>query len=453
MEQHQREMQEQARLQEERLKNEREIEQILYEERKRDEEARMAKPIDSLTDRRARITFKKEFNGNRMEDVRKWLTRVEEATPSPLWSDNARIDYAKSLMGDAVYDWFKKRELEDDDMDWKQVRNLMIRRWDKSKTNAFLELRKAKQGDNEFTDNFIARLERLMIQADVEDDQAKVQLLLNGLKERYSAPALRRLDVVTYDDLCRQVIREEEVQRLERREIGRDHDRSRRYNRPESRDKYKNSYNDQYNRDYNQDRYEDRIYNRNSERDNESERPHYNEYNDRDRQRYNDQRIQDRDSNQDRQYRDTQQPRMDGNHRSGNDRTNNSNTTTRRVNTIAAHHQLLVVDVKINNSIQRAMVDSGSSHNVISMTKARELSLLLKESPSSMIVANGNNEPTKWITEEVILSIMGKRYKTQFIVMDNLSNEIILGIPFLTTMSPIIDWKTKTLSWREVNTC
>ena len=103
-----------------------------------------------------------------------------------------------------------------------------------------------------------------------------------------------------------------------------------------------------------------------------------------------------------------------------------------------------------------ALLDSGSQANYISgraMLRAG-LKPQSKEIPYPLHVANGEEMPQgSRITHEVTtrINIQGDQRKQTLDVFGLAAHDIILGLPWLRENNPVIDWATRTLSWRNRN--
>ena len=96
----------------------------------------------------------------------------------------------------------------------------------------------------------------------------------------------------------------------------------------------------------------------------------------------------------------------------------------------------ILITLAVNNSkvTFTAMIDSGADHSVIKdgifPTKYYE--------PTNEKLVTANNSPLKVMGKLTRITICNEKiyFKHQFIIVDNLNTDVILGIPFLTQIYP-----------------
>ena len=103
----------------------------------------------------------------------------------------------------------------------------------------------------------------------------------------------------------------------------------------------------------------------------------------------------------------------------------------------------LIQDSRVLNTT--ALVDSGAALNFVRRSLVERGSFLLKPC-GSFSVHLADNSDSK-ITEEMNVAIDsdGVTCETQLYVMDSMTYPVILGIPWLSSVNPRIDWKHRTI--------
>src|SRR5215207_7177786 len=116
--------------------------------------------------------------------------------------------------------------------------------------------------------------------------------------------------------------------------------------------------------------------------------------------------------------------------------------------------ELIKLTVKLEGTIMKALLDSGSQANYISPQAIERAGLLQwkKEDPYPLHVANGepmpNNDTIKYETRNTSLIVQEHREEIDLDVLEMATHDLILGLPWLRKHNPRIDWIAKRLSLR-----
>ena len=120
-------------------------------------------------------------------------------------------------------------------------------------------------------------------------------------------------------------------------------------------------------------------------------------------------------------------------------------------------NDVLTIETLIGNEKITTLMDTGASRNYISKSMVEDLlykgiDVQLKVLPNSIRVKVANNS-TLDVTHEGTLSLsIDKRIiKTNFVIMDSLLYELILGYEFCRANNVIIDLHQSTISFSETN--
>ncbi|XP_068639426.1 uncharacterized protein [Aristolochia californica] len=96
------------------------------------------------------------------------------------------------------------------------------------------------------------------------------------------------------------------------------------------------------------------------------------------------------------------------------------------------------------------LVDSGSTHNVFSLTAAQHLQLqILPHQTATVSVANAEKVPSYGISKAVTFSIGSTLFHAEFFVIPLAGFDMVLGIKWLQTLGPIM-WDFSALTMRFV---
>ena len=125
--------------------------------------------------------------------------------------------------------------------------------------------------------------------------------------------------------------------------------------------------------------------------------------------------------------------------------------------TIDDESNLIIVQLRMAKSdgILRALVDSGASNNFVRAQALRRIPpecITQKESaPSTLLVrlATGSTVQVKKRVVTIRYTLQGRKLNDDFIVL-NLDDkfDVILGMPWLASQHPTVDWSTRTLDLR-----
>ncbi|XP_068641881.1 uncharacterized protein [Aristolochia californica] len=102
----------------------------------------------------------------------------------------------------------------------------------------------------------------------------------------------------------------------------------------------------------------------------------------------------------------------------------------------------------INRELVR-LVDSGSTHNFLSLTAAQHLQLQIHpRSTATVSVAKGEKVPSYGISKAVTISIASTSFNAEFFVIPLAGFDMVLGIKWLQTLGPILlDFSFLTMSF------
>jgi predicted aspartyl protease len=114
-------------------------------------------------------------------------------------------------------------------------------------------------------------------------------------------------------------------------------------------------------------------------------------------------------------------------------------------------NRLLFLPASVQQFEFECLVDSGATHNYLSLAAAQEIGLeLLEEKGLSVKMANKRKVKCAGIVKDVQL-VLGKEYPCEddFVVVPGLGHDIILGRPWLHDHNPKINWKTGVISLKK----
>ncbi|XP_068639396.1 uncharacterized protein [Aristolochia californica] len=92
----------------------------------------------------------------------------------------------------------------------------------------------------------------------------------------------------------------------------------------------------------------------------------------------------------------------------------------------------------VNEEPLLSLVDSGSTHNLLSFTAAKFLKLPIQLWPvASVFVANGEKVPSYGINKEVRFTIDNHQFSVEFFIIPLAGFDMVLGVKWLQTLGPI----------------
>ncbi|KAI5753968.1 hypothetical protein M8J77_004729 [Diaphorina citri] len=105
------------------------------------------------------------------------------------------------------------------------------------------------------------------------------------------------------------------------------------------------------------------------------------------------------------------------------------------------------INITLEGNLLTALLDSGSFKNFIpkSLLSAEQLKRLYPSQYSKACLANGSSQMKIIGFVDISLEIGSMKFYSKFAVVDNLSEQVILGKPFLKNTASIIDFQTNCL--------
>ena len=128
--------------------------------------------------------------------------------------------------------------------------------------------------------------------------------------------------------------------------------------------------------------------------------------------------------------------------------------------TVTRNNGHLTTTIQLNGHKVTAMVDSGAMGIYISPGTVNKLGLPYqkKEHPYSLATVDGkpiNYEGgrVRFETAQLEMTIGGRTENVRFDVTNTGRHQVVLGLPWLQTSNPIIDWATDQLWWNNTQSC
>lgn len=116
----------------------------------------------------------------------------------------------------------------------------------------------------------------------------------------------------------------------------------------------------------------------------------------------------------------------------------------------------ILVDIEIEGNRLTAMVDCGAQENYISPTviNRHQLPWVRKEETYKIVNVEGtqfeyNNGIVDTETDHLTTRIHGKNFNITYDVVRIDNHDAILGLPWLRSVNPLIDWYTGRIEWRD----
>ena len=108
---------------------------------------------------------------------------------------------------------------------------------------------------------------------------------------------------------------------------------------------------------------------------------------------------------------------------------------------------LIQVPVSINNQEVKAVLDTGSTRNIISSTCVNRMKIITKqcEDPVVLRVVNGDLVYPE-DQADLDLRVAGKTHEASALVINNFAYDLLLGLNFIKQMGAEINFKTHTLT-------
>ena len=126
--------------------------------------------------------------------------------------------------------------------------------------------------------------------------------------------------------------------------------------------------------------------------------------------------------------------------------------------TLAAGSHLLEIEIRVNGLQVTAFVDSGCQGNYASPSWVNRFKIpwVRKTNPYQLVNFEGetmgyDGGTIKRETEVLNLTVSGKRERIVFDILEVPGHDIVLGIPWLRSSNPVIDWTTGQLRWEPTN--
>ena len=95
--------------------------------------------------------------------------------------------------------------------------------------------------------------------------------------------------------------------------------------------------------------------------------------------------------------------------------------------------------VNIGNHELTALVDSGSTHNFVSMEAARHIGLSIHDSKGkNVVIANGDRVACRGLARDVALCIAGSFFTVDSYTIPLDCYDMVLGVQFLRTLGSIL---------------
>lgn len=117
------------------------------------------------------------------------------------------------------------------------------------------------------------------------------------------------------------------------------------------------------------------------------------------------------------------------------------------VNALAWNQNFQTMSLKglVVNNLVHILVDSGSTHNFLDLSFSKKLGLQLEEvSAQAVTIIDGNHIVCKYICRNFSWLMSGRKFSTEVILIPLESCDMVLGIPWLTTIGPVY-WDFKKL--------
>lgn len=111
---------------------------------------------------------------------------------------------------------------------------------------------------------------------------------------------------------------------------------------------------------------------------------------------------------------------------------------------LSSTSSLITIDFMVNGSEAKGIIDSGASQNFLNIQLARELGLDLSVNTHRVLLANGSQAdiPFSAVAE---VTWGGRQERIEFLV-GKLGPQAVLGLPWLSTFDPRIDWRNLAIS-------
>ena len=123
-------------------------------------------------------------------------------------------------------------------------------------------------------------------------------------------------------------------------------------------------------------------------------------------------------------------------------------TTNVHISRVPTLTMKLHIDTDHGPKPATALVDSGSTENLINQHLATELNLPVNELPEPVCLYQATGtEPTQTVTQYTNIHVTNdnKELKLKLLIVKELNQQVILGMPFLAEQNPKICWTTRTL--------
>ncbi|KAF3771842.1 hypothetical protein EJ110_NYTH58893 [Nymphaea thermarum] len=93
--------------------------------------------------------------------------------------------------------------------------------------------------------------------------------------------------------------------------------------------------------------------------------------------------------------------------------------------------ELMCIEILVNGRPTIAMVDTGATHNFVSVEEARRLGLTLEKGELHMKAVNSEAQPIHGVARDAVVKVEGWSRKANFSVVQTADFQLILGLEFL----------------------
>ncbi|KAF3780593.1 hypothetical protein EJ110_NYTH38817 [Nymphaea thermarum] len=100
--------------------------------------------------------------------------------------------------------------------------------------------------------------------------------------------------------------------------------------------------------------------------------------------------------------------------------------------TVTPSPELMCIEILVNGRPTISMVDTGATHNFVSVEEARRLDLTLEKGELHMKAVNSKAQPIHGVARDVVVKVEGWSRKANFSVVQTADFQVILGIEFLS---------------------
>ncbi|KAI3629418.1 hypothetical protein MIR68_012547, partial [Amoeboaphelidium protococcarum] len=111
-------------------------------------------------------------------------------------------------------------------------------------------------------------------------------------------------------------------------------------------------------------------------------------------------------------------------------------------------HTLVRVFGEVNNHQLNMLVDSGASHNFMSLVVAKKIGLAIElhQTGGDVVLGDGQHVKCHGIARNVQLQLAEVKDRIDIIILSSCSEDLILGMPWLSKHNPQINWNTQQIA-------